>query len=115
MPDKIHIKDLELFCNHGVFPEETKLGQKFLLSLTLYTDIREAGRTDDLTKSIHYGDVSHMAKTYLQEHTFFPVRILYSATWPLIFMRSSKSRTISPSIRSISFLNSVKSVMQFSF
>ena len=70
MPDKIHIKDLELFCNHGVFPEETKLGQKFLLSLTLYTDTREAGRTDDLTKSIHYGDVSHMAKTYLQEHTF---------------------------------------------
>lgn len=68
--DKIHIKNLELFCNHGVFPEENRLGQKFLLSLTLYTDTREAGQTDDLTKSIHYGDVSHLAKTFLETHTY---------------------------------------------
>ncbi|MDO5424505.1 MAG: 2-amino-4-hydroxy-6-hydroxymethyldihydropteridine diphosphokinase [Eubacteriales bacterium] len=68
--DKIHIKNLELFCKHGVFPEENKLGQKFLLSMTLYTDTREAGITDDLTKSIHYGDVSQLAKTFLETHTY---------------------------------------------
>ena len=38
--DKIKIKNLEVFANHGVFPEETKLGQKFLINATLYTDIR---------------------------------------------------------------------------
>ena len=27
--DKIEIKELEVFANHGVFPEETALGQKF--------------------------------------------------------------------------------------
>ena len=27
--DKIKIKDLEVFANHGVFPEENTLGQKF--------------------------------------------------------------------------------------
>lgn len=68
--DKIHIKNLELFCHHGVFPEETKLGQKFLLSLTLYTDTREAGLTDNLAKSIHYGVVSKMAKEFLETHTY---------------------------------------------
>ena len=30
--DKIIIENLELFANHGVFPEETKLGQKFLIN-----------------------------------------------------------------------------------
>lgn len=35
--DKIKIKDLEVYANHGVFPEETKLGQKFLVSADLYT------------------------------------------------------------------------------
>lgn len=40
--DKIHIKDLELYCNHGVFPEENVLGQKFLFDVTMYTDIRPA-------------------------------------------------------------------------
>ena len=31
--DKIKIQNLEVYCNHGVFPEETKLGQKFLIVL----------------------------------------------------------------------------------
>ena len=36
--DEIHIQNLEVFANHGVFQEETNLGQKFLFSLTMYTD-----------------------------------------------------------------------------
>lgn len=68
--DRIYIKRLEFFAKHGVFPEENVLGQKFIISAVLHTDIREAGKTDDLAKSIHYGEVSHMMKTYLEEHTF---------------------------------------------
>lgn len=68
--DKIHIKKLELFARHGVFPEENALGQKFVLSAVLHTDLRGAGKTDDLAKSIHYGEVSHMMKEYLESHTF---------------------------------------------
>ena len=41
--DKIHIRDLELYCKHGVYPEETFLGQKFLFDVTLYTNTRPAG------------------------------------------------------------------------
>ena len=54
--DKIAIEGLEVFANHGVFPEENKLGQKFVVSVTLYTDTRRAGETDDLSASIHYGE-----------------------------------------------------------
>lgn len=68
--DKIQIKNLEVFGKHGVFPEENTLGQKFLVNAVLYTDTREAGQTDDLTKSIHYGEVSHVITTYMMEHTF---------------------------------------------
>lgn len=68
--DKIYIKNLEVFANHGVFPEETALGQKFLLSAVLYTDTRKAGLTDDLSASIHYGEVSMMMKDFAQQHTF---------------------------------------------
>lgn len=68
--DTIQIKHLEVFGNHGVFPEETKLGQKFLVNAVLYTDTRGAGRTDDLTKSIHYGEISHEINRFLQENTY---------------------------------------------
>ena len=41
--DKIEIEGLEVFANHGVYAEENKLGQKFVVSLTLYADLRRAG------------------------------------------------------------------------
>ena len=44
--DQIKIEGLEIFANHGVFPEENVLGQKFIVSATLYTDTRKAGKTD---------------------------------------------------------------------
>lgn len=68
--DKIYIEGLELFCNHGVFPEENRLGQKFVVSAILYTDTRKAGRTDELEYSIHYGEVSLRIKELMEQHTF---------------------------------------------
>ena len=68
--DKIHIKNLEVFAKHGVFPEENVLGQKFVISAVLYTSTREAGKTDDLTKSIHYGEVSQFITEFMKQNTF---------------------------------------------
>lgn len=67
--DEIHIQNLEVFANHGVFQEETNLGQKFLFSLTMYTDTRKAGKSDCLEESIHYGEVSQFITDYTRKHT----------------------------------------------
>ena len=68
--DKIEIKELEVFANHGVYPEENVLGQKFVISATLFTSTRQAGVTDDLSASINYGEVSHMITDFARKHTF---------------------------------------------
>nr|WP_315025182.1 2-amino-4-hydroxy-6-hydroxymethyldihydropteridine diphosphokinase [uncultured Aminipila sp.] len=68
--DRINIKKLEVFGKHGVLPEETVLGQKFLVNAFLYTDIRQAGITDDLDKSINYALVCQFITKFMQEHTF---------------------------------------------
>lgn len=60
--DKIIVRDLEIFGNHGVFQEEKVLGQKFILSLEMELDLREAAETGDLSKSVHYGEVCHKAE-----------------------------------------------------
>lgn len=39
--DKITIDKLEVFANHGVYPEENVLGQKFVISVVLYTSTRK--------------------------------------------------------------------------
>lgn len=68
--DKIKIRGLEIFARHGVYPEENKLGQKFIINAVLYTDTRTAGMTDQLEHSIHYGEVSHFIKHFMENHTF---------------------------------------------
>ena len=56
-PDKIKIEDLEVFANHGVFPEENVLGQKFVVSAVMYTDTRRAGLTDELRSEEHTSEL----------------------------------------------------------
>lgn len=68
--DEIRIRNLEVFCHHGVYEEENTLGQKFLVSASLYTDVRQAGRTDSLEKSIDYGMVCHDIKEIMQERNY---------------------------------------------
>ena len=68
--DKIIIDNLEIFANHGVFPEENENGQVFYISAVMYTETRTAGMTDDLDASIDYGMVCHMITDYVQGHTF---------------------------------------------
>lgn len=68
--DKIIIKDLEIYANHGVFKEEKSLGQKFIISMELYLDMREAGNSDDLTKSVHYGIVCNEVDRFFKENTY---------------------------------------------
>lgn len=55
--DKMYIRDFEIFAFHGVFEPEKQLGQKFIISLELELDLKTAGRTGDLTKSVHYGEL----------------------------------------------------------
>lgn len=58
MLDEIHICNLEVFANHGVYPEENVLGQKFVLDVFLYLDTSKAGQSDALDDSINYGQVA---------------------------------------------------------
>lgn len=70
MTDRIVINDLEVFCHHGVLKEENVLGQKFLVSVVLETNLRKAGISDALQLSINYAEVCRVIHDFLQEHTF---------------------------------------------
>lgn len=68
--DKIIIEDFECFGYHGVLKEEQILGQKFLVSIVLYTDTRSAGKTDCLEETLNYSDVCVMVRTFMSEQKF---------------------------------------------
>lgn len=67
--DEIRIDNLEVYAYHGVFPEENEKGQPFFINMVLYTDLRAAGQTDELTLSTHYGEVCHLVNDWMKNHT----------------------------------------------
>ena len=68
--DEIRIVDLEVFANHGVFPEENALGQKFIVNLVLRGDFSVACKSDALDDSVDYGAVCHLVDATLRSSTF---------------------------------------------
>ena len=66
--DEIRIDNLEVYANHGVFPEETALGQTFYINAVLYMETRESGLTDNLSVSVNYGEVCHFMNDFMKKH-----------------------------------------------
>lgn len=67
--DEIRIEGLEVYARHGVYPEETKNGQYFYVNAILYINIRQAGREDNLERTINYGTVCRFITDWMQENT----------------------------------------------
>jgi 7,8-dihydroneopterin aldolase/epimerase/oxygenase len=64
--DKIFVNQMEFYGYHGVFPEETKLGQRFAVDLMVLVDLRKAGESDDLDYSVNYGELYRVCKEVVE-------------------------------------------------
>jgi 2-amino-4-hydroxy-6-hydroxymethyldihydropteridine diphosphokinase len=56
--DKIEVHGLVVTTLVGVLPHERTIAQPLQIDLDLHVDLRDAGRTDDLTDTADYGDVA---------------------------------------------------------
>lgn len=53
--DRIDLRGISAHGHHGVFDDEKKNGQTFVVDVSLGLDLGPAARTHDLTKTVHYG------------------------------------------------------------
>ncbi|MBE5907005.1 MAG: 2-amino-4-hydroxy-6-hydroxymethyldihydropteridine diphosphokinase [Lachnospiraceae bacterium] len=68
--DIITIDHLLVFGHHGVYSEETALGQKFYVTAKFYLDTRAAGLDDELEESVNYGTLCNEINAFFQTHTY---------------------------------------------
>ncbi|GAB3296694.1 dihydroneopterin aldolase [Parasphingorhabdus pacifica] len=61
MADRIALTGLKVRGNHGVFDEEKRDGQEFLVDITVWADLADAAATDDLQQTLHYGQLAERA------------------------------------------------------
>lgn len=56
--DEIALTGVRAHGYHGVYPEERRVGQEFVVDATLRVDTRRAAASDDVADTVHYGEVA---------------------------------------------------------
>ena len=77
--DRIVVERIAVFAHHGVLPAEQTTGQRFYVSLDCELDLREAGRSDDLSRSVNYAELAARAAAIAGSERFFLIEALAEA------------------------------------
>lgn len=56
--DEITLTGLTVFGRHGVYDQEREDGQEFTVDLTLRLALEQAAATDDVSATVHYGELA---------------------------------------------------------
>ena len=75
MTTRIELKEMRFYAYHGVMPQETKVGNNFVVNLILTAPLEQAVRSDELDDTINYAAVYEVVKEQI-EHA--AGRILYA-------------------------------------
>ncbi len=70
MTGRITLSNMVFYGYHGDLPEETTLGQRFVIDLVLTLDIAEAAATDDLNKTVDYTQVYSICRETVEKDRF---------------------------------------------
>jgi 7,8-dihydroneopterin aldolase/epimerase/oxygenase len=68
--DKMSLRQMEFFAYHGVFPEENRLGQRFIVDVELSMDLTKAGQSDELEHTINYAELYEHIRRIVETETF---------------------------------------------
>ena len=62
MTSYILLENIRFFAYHGVVPQETTVGNEFIVSLRLKTDITRAIESDDVADTVNYAEIHQAVK-----------------------------------------------------
>ncbi|MBP1779987.1 MAG: dihydroneopterin aldolase [candidate division NC10 bacterium] len=57
MPDRVLLQGIQFYGYHGVYEEERRLGQRFLVDVELRLDLSRAASEDDVSAGVDYSQV----------------------------------------------------------
>jgi len=74
--DRIFIRDLSLACTIGVNDWEREIQQPVKIDLDLHMDLYDAGRTDDLARTVDYKEIRDRVEEVVTRSRFFLIEAL---------------------------------------
>jgi dihydroneopterin aldolase/2-amino-4-hydroxy-6-hydroxymethyldihydropteridine diphosphokinase len=68
VPDRIEINGLTVTTVVGALPHEREIAQPLRVDLALLVDLHDAGRSDELADTVHYGEVTDRVAAVVREN-----------------------------------------------
>jgi len=66
MSDTIFLNGMKFYGYHGALSAENEIGQIFVVDVTMKVDLSIAGKTDEVTDTVHYGEVFEIVKEIME-------------------------------------------------
>lgn len=87
----IRLKNCAFFAHHGVLEEETRIGQRFFVDLSIQVRQTNAVERDEIEGTVHYGEVFELverivtgAPVKLIEHLASQIGVQICKEFPLV-------------------------------
>ncbi|NDV77623.1 dihydroneopterin aldolase [Dysgonomonas sp. 511] len=80
MESYILLENLKIFARHGVLPQETLVGNEYIVNLKLAVDLSKSCQTDNLDDTISYAEVYEIVKKEME----IPSKLLEHAAYRII-------------------------------
>jgi dihydroneopterin aldolase len=75
--DRMLLKRIVFYGYHGVYPEENRIGQKYLVDLDLRLNLSRAARSDDVNDTVNYAEIHALVKEIVEGP---PVKLIEALT-----------------------------------
>ena len=81
MTTKIELEEMRFYAYHGVMPQEAKVGNNFVVNLTLTAPLEQAVKSDELDDTINYATVYAVVK----EQMDIPSKLIEHAAGRILY------------------------------
>lgn len=90
MKSYILLENVTFYARHGVFPQETEVGNVFVVNIKIKVDLTESCVSDELNDTISYADVYEEVKREMS----IPSKLIEHVAFRIIQRLKNKFKTI---------------------
>lgn len=113
MKGTVELNGMEFFAHHGCFEDERTIGNRFVVNLSMETDVTVPSVTDDISDALNYQEVygivrdEMMKPSHLLEHVAGRILASVKSSFPQIEKVTVRIDKLNPPIGGYLYSSSV--------
>lgn len=94
----VSLEGAEFFAYHGLYEEERKVGNKFIVDIEVVSEIKRFADTENIKNTINYEDLFLMAREEIMNNSYKLIETLSNNIATTIFYKFPEAEKVKVSI-----------------